>query len=1147
MVPLKSLITVACTMALIAAAALTSPPAAHSDDAVFGPDSDPADVAARLAAASNASLVVMPDGEICSWGRDLAHPDGSRQTPTTTCIELPDGVPATSISAESHAVAVGADGVAYTWGSIEGNVAYEGNESHSADPLPVKMPVDTPVIAVSAGFQHTAVLTSDGAIYTSGDSGRGRLGDGKTPEYDTSWKQGWESTKVAAEGLTFTAVAAGYEHTLALSDQGEVYAWGADFAGQLGPQGAFKPWFDFDDINSYNVPGTWRSLTPVKVTGLPPITQVAAGNDHSVALSADGHVWTWGWNSYGQLGNGKTTRFSNVPVEVPIDGVVVGIAAGWGTTLAWTQDGRLFGWGHNEGGVLGLGTPLDVSTPHEALGIRVMAATTNGSHTLAIGMDGQIYTYGNNWANQLGSEEEPFATEPQLVTGLPGPIAYVAAGDSSTLAITETGEVYTWGYNGDGQLGTGDRDGRLFPTRVEGVPPVIQADFGQSHTAALTASGEAVWAWGSNTKGELGHEPGPLQEPSPTPVHVALPHDVGPVASVGAGNQYTMLRTQAGDIWGWGDNDPSWFNDPPIGDQPIEDPPNQVPVPNPVRANVDLEGTASALSVGALTVAVALVSGTLHGFGYDPSCQIGRGHQFPQDQWHLAKPITGLPVGTIVQADTGDHVTMALDTDGYVWTAGNNYSWTLGRPDEWYYPQECLTPQTVDELPAIGAVAAGGGLAMALSQDRSEVYTWGMWDRTYTDTRRRHGDEYIPVKARGLPGPIKQIAAGTDHAVALTDSGEVYTWGNNKNGQLGVVSSTWVPLIRVSDLQFWDPPETPSPTPSDTGSTAPTNTASPTPSDTGSAQPSDTSSPTPSDTGSPTPTDTGTPTPSNTASTPPTDTTSEDPGGQDTSGEDGSGGTDPGGSREEPDDTSGPDAPPGQDTARANDANRSGAGLAGAGTAGAGTAGAGSTDLGAASIGGSAPRGTTPRIARFGTRFKTVVIPAGTTAKLKVAAYPASGTATGVARVTWKTSKASVATPVTGKKTGSLSWRTGTAATLGVKAQTVGRSQITLTSPGARPATIEIKVVPKSAAKTGRLRTVKLTGPGTLAAGHSTVLKPVLAPLGAIRTSARWRSTNPAVATVNAVGRVTGTAAGKTDIVLTVGGKTATKTITVTP
>ncbi|MDR1295298.1 MAG: hypothetical protein LBK59_10185, partial [Bifidobacteriaceae bacterium] len=318
MVPLKSLITVACTMALVAAGALTGPIVAHSDQVAFGPDASPAEVAARITAGSR-SLVVMPDGEICGWGGTLQ--ERGTPAPEPECFWLPGGIAATSISAVTHAVAVGADGVAYTWGSIGSSVAYDPSDESYDVARPVKLPAGAaPVIAVSAGQMYTAVLTEDGAIYTSGHNEYGQLGDGTVVHYSKPWEPGWPSTKVDADGVVFTAVAAGYTHTLALSDEGKVYAWGADESGQLGPNGAFDPDADFDTYGATN-PSAWMVSTPVEVPLPGPIVQIAAGYSHSVALSADGHVYTWGWNSYGALGIGKATRFSHVPVKVNIAGV----------------------------------------------------------------------------------------------------------------------------------------------------------------------------------------------------------------------------------------------------------------------------------------------------------------------------------------------------------------------------------------------------------------------------------------------------------------------------------------------------------------------------------------------------------------------------------------------------------------------------------------------------------------------------------------------------------------------------------------------------------------------------------------------------------------------------------------------------------
>jgi alpha-amylase len=183
-------------------------------------------------------------------------------------------------------------------------------------------------------------------------------------------------------------------------------------------------------------------------------------------------------------------------------------------------------------------------------------------------------------------------------------------------------------------------------------------------------------------------------------------------------------------------------------------------------------------------------------------------------------------------------------------------------------------------------------------------------------------------------------------------------------------------------------------------------------------------------------------------------------------------------------------------------------------------------------------------VARFGTRFKVVVVEAGRTVKMRVSPYPAVGTRPGTVAVTWKAGDASIATPVTGKTSGRVQWRTGKTATLAVKAVGVGRTTVTLTAPGTRPAVITVKVVPRSSGQ--QVRRVKLTGPAqTLAPGRSMTLKPVLTPAGAARVAGRWTSSNPGVATVDAVGRVRAKTSGRAVIVLKVAGKTAKYTVTV--
>jgi len=150
------------------------------------------------------------------------------------------------------------------------------------------------ITAIAGGGTHSLALKNDGTVWAWGYNGYGQLGNGGT--YTTS------NVPVQASGLTggITAIMGGHHHSLALKNDGTVWAWGYNYYGQLG--------------NGTNT----NSNVPVRVSGLAGITKIAGGGLHSLALKNDGTVWAWGYNYYGQLGNGIYSA-SNVPVRVSMN------------------------------------------------------------------------------------------------------------------------------------------------------------------------------------------------------------------------------------------------------------------------------------------------------------------------------------------------------------------------------------------------------------------------------------------------------------------------------------------------------------------------------------------------------------------------------------------------------------------------------------------------------------------------------------------------------------------------------------------------------------------------------------------------------------------------------------------------------------
>ena len=406
---------------------------------------------------------------------------------------------------ESHfsTYAILSDGSLYTWGynnygqlglGDNANIYYTASNNQKIN-IPDKLneliglkhaKYDTSKSTTISKFSLYAI-TENGELYAWGDNSDGQLGIGNTDNQTKPVKVTGITGKIK-QIITFKHNGEAffdYFSVYALTEDGSLYAWGNNSDGQLGVE---------DDLDRN---------TPTKVNLSGKVKEIMHNSGSVYTILEDGSLYAWGNNIDGQLGVGDEEN-KNTPTKVNLSGKVKEIMHNSGSVYTILEDGSLYAWGYNLSGELGVGDEVNRNTPTKVnLPATIKELIINSSSYYAILKDGSLYAWGNNSSGQLGVGDEVTRNTPTKVN-LPATIKELIINYSSYYAILEDSSLYTWGYNGHGQLGVGSVYEYVnTPAKVYLPANIKELIIGYPFAYAILEDG-SLYVWGNNSSGQLG-------------------------------------------------------------------------------------------------------------------------------------------------------------------------------------------------------------------------------------------------------------------------------------------------------------------------------------------------------------------------------------------------------------------------------------------------------------------------------------------------------------------------------------------------------------------------------------------------------------------------------------------------------------------
>ncbi len=585
-------------------------------------------------------LALKADGTLWAWGQNNK---GQLGIGTFTDSNIPmlvgtanDWV--TIACGGTHSMAIKANGTLWAWGNNANGQLGIGTPSA---PMPSPVPVGSAHswIGISAGFFHSAAIQSNGALFTWGLNNVGQLGINTTVSQLAPLQVG--------NSHVWKSVECGQYHTMGLQSNGTLWGWGKNNAGQLGDNSVINR---LSPVQEATFATNWVGMA----CGQADTNSIAS---HTIAIKADGTLYGFGSNQFGQLGTATGTN-SLVPILVTSFADAINVECGWACSFVRKSNGQLFAYGNNASGNLGNGNTTNASSPiavsivpsgwssvqgggdfsfaiagngtiyawgndnNGQLGNGIVSGAvpnptqignsnnwksifTGTRHAVGIKSDGTLFTWGNNSNGQLGNGTNATSSNPVQVNSANANWISASCGDKHTMAIKSDGTLWGWGFNQFGQLGTGNNVDSNIPVQIGTQNDWVDVECSGNITHIIKSNG-TLWAMGENTSGQLG---------TGTASNASIPVEVGISSnwiSVSSGTTHTVGIQSDGTMWAWGSN-----NAGNLGNN------SSVPETSPVQIGGGINWVS--ISCGTDHSIAQAPDGTIYTWGLNQSGELGNG------------------------------------------------------------------------------------------------------------------------------------------------------------------------------------------------------------------------------------------------------------------------------------------------------------------------------------------------------------------------------------------------------------------------------------------------------------------------------------------------------------------------------------------